>query len=184
MAKKRSHDEATAPHDEAPTEDSSPVVESGYQTITINKRLFRVKAPYAEGHICNVHEAGALNQTMAENIRNNFATMMKTAAEKEGRTLEQTDLDAYMETYTFGARRSRTGVVLDPVDVEEKKLAEIAVREAYKKHGTTVKAVGQEKFQAHVAMAIGEGRYRAQAERIVAERQSSVGLELDLDLAA
>lgn len=49
--------------------------------IVIAGLSLSVFAPIAEGHVCTVNEAAALNQTFAENIRNNFAGKVKAAVE-------------------------------------------------------------------------------------------------------
>ena len=49
-------------------------------TITIQGESFSVDMPYSEGHVCTSTQAGALNQTRAENLRNNFASSVKKAA--------------------------------------------------------------------------------------------------------
>jgi len=144
------------------------------QDIVIQKTTFVAPAPYAAGHVLTGPEAEALNQTLAENLRNNFAARMKRAAE-DGTQLSQEDFDTYAQAYSFGARVSTSArVVRDPVATEERKLAEAAIREAIKAKGLKVKDVPAETFETYVNRAVSEGRYRAQAESIVEARSVKV----------
>jgi hypothetical protein len=166
-----------------------PEAQEGYQVITIQKRHWTILAPYAEGHVCTAIEAAVLNQTRAENVRNNWATQMKMAAEKEGRVLEQEDLDAYDQAYVFGLRKTRTssGPVLSAVDKEEWKLAKQKVMDTLKAKGyKTGKLTDEqkEKVEGFIATFLERGTFRAQAEKIVAERRAAVSdtEEMDFDL--
>jgi len=90
-------------------------------------------------------EAAVLNQTLAENIRNNFASVVEKAndaamdaATKAAKTDEerqaalavranpadlQPQLDSYVSTYEFGVRTGG-GPKLDPIEREAKRIAE------------------------------------------------------------
>ena len=70
-----------------------------------------VAVPYAEGSVLQANEAEALNQTLTENLRNNFATRLRQRqdeAAQEGTTYEpdmgelQAEFDEYVSTYEFG----------------------------------------------------------------------------------
>ena len=154
------------------------------QDIVIQKTTFIAPAPYAAGHVLTAPEAEALNQTLAENLRNNFAARMKRAAE-DGEQLTQHDFEKYAHAYSFGARvtTTTTRVVRDPIATEERNLAKDAIRQAIRDKGLKVKDVPAETFEAYVNRAVSEGRYRKQAEAIVAARSVKVDLvDLDLDL--
>ena len=46
--------------------------------IKVEGLIFNAPAPYRQGHILNENEANTLNQTFAENLRNNFAKKVKS----------------------------------------------------------------------------------------------------------
>src|SRR6516162_9965317 len=81
-------------------------VEPGHE-ITIAGSRFVVPSPYKAGHTCTNGEANALNQTLAENVRNNLASRSKNG------TLAQADVDEYLASYQFG---QRNGFVVDPIE--------------------------------------------------------------------
>lgn len=114
--------------------------------VTIQGVILSVAAPYAEGHPLSQIEASVLNQTFAENIRNNYASAVKEALEKakaagtEANLAElQSALDEYMAEYEFGVRGTRTArVSADPVEREAIKLARERVKQALAKAGFKV----------------------------------------------
>lgn len=144
------------------------------QTITIQERQFQVPAPYAAGHQIDDGEAHALNQVLAENVRNNFGAMLK-----KNPNLGQTELDAYTGGYKFGARSggTRTG---DPVTAECRRLAKAAVIGALQKKGYKIKDIPKEQLDNLVSQAAP--KFRAKAEAIVADRREAVAAVSDLDL--
>jgi hypothetical protein len=151
------------------------------QELTIQKLQFRIPMPYVAGPIeLTEGEAAALNQTYAENIRNNFATQMKTAAEATPpKALTQTDLDTYVASYAFGKRsggvRSR-----DPIAAEERRLAKDAITSRIIAVGKKVKDYSPEQLAEMVAKVVETGKFRAQAEAVVAARSSTVDPLADL----
>ena len=114
----------------------------GKMDITIQNLGFECAAPYAEGHVLTKAEAGVLNQTRAENLRNNFASVIKAkqkalSEEEPPRTeLSEDELAdlreqfaAYESEYEFqGKRTSRAPV--DPVKREANKMARDAINAA------------------------------------------------------
>lgn len=116
------------------------------KTITIQGLEFEVATPFAEGHTCTEAEAKALNQTRAENIRNNTARAVKEAKEKHGDTLpdnvvqELTDLVAkYDSEYVFTLANAGGGTrSLDPVEREARSIARTALRAKLKQDGRKV----------------------------------------------
>lgn len=141
------------------------------QQLTIQKFTFTIPAPYAAGPIeLTDGEAAALNQTYAENIRNNFAAQMKKAAEGETpKELGQTELDVYVASYEFGKRstgmRSR-----DPVGVEERRLAREAINALILSKGKKLKDYSTEQMNTMLGKVVESGKFRAQAEAVVAAR--------------
>jgi hypothetical protein len=164
------------------------VVPTSHREITIQGAVFLIPNRYAEGHVLTKGEADALNQTFAENIRNNVVARAKKAADTvaEGSeasvAITQELIDTYAAEYVFGVRKSTRKVDKNPVEVEERRLARQAVNDAIKRKGLKLKDIADETYEGYVTAAIATGRYRAQAEQIVAiKRGMSTGLDLDLD---
>jgi hypothetical protein len=89
---------------------------NGYDQITIQGQTFRVPIRYAAGHTLTEGEASALNQTLHENLRNNFARKVAEGSEAgiPQETLQQ-QLDDYANDYQFGVRTGGGGFRGDPV---------------------------------------------------------------------
>lgn len=147
--------------------------ETARTEITIQGLGFIVPQPFAEGHVLTAGEASALNQTFAENLRNNFASEVKEAKDKwkvdqgndpkaEGFDkievpLDQLDkdtlqekFDAYAAEYEFGVRRSGTRVIVDPVEREAYKIAEKRIKDALKAKNIKLDSVPKEKMEEYV----------------------------------
>lgn len=89
-------------------------------TLTIQGLEFTIADPYTAGHTLTENEASALNQTRAENIRNNMARIIKEAKETAAKdndidvasvTADMVDLEdlttrvtEYATSYQFGVR--------------------------------------------------------------------------------
>lgn len=149
--------------------------------LTIEGFVLSVPAPFTEGHVCTANEAGSLNQTLRENVRNNFAAKAKAAKEK-GTSLAdlQKDLDAYVGEYEFG-RHTGGGARLDPVEREMRDIAEAAVLQSLTKKGIKRKDVSKEQLKELVDKALAEHgpKLRQKAEAAVKARSSALsGLEL------
>lgn len=145
--------------------------------ITIAGLALSVPAPFVEGHVLRSNEASVLNQTYAENIRNNFASAVRAAqeeAKKNGQTFDpsslQAKLDEYINSYDFGIRKGGGAhVVLDPVEREARKLAQDRVKAALKKKGINLKDVAKEKLEELVTGVLEKYPVlREQAQRVVA----------------
>lgn len=116
------------------------------KTITIQGLNFDVSAPYSEGHSLTEAEARALNQTRAENIRNNMAKTIKEAKEKHGETLPaevaeelRAAVAKYDTEYEFTLNVGGGGArVTDPVEAEAIKIARAAIRAQAKKEGKRI----------------------------------------------
>lgn len=87
-----------------------------FDQITIQGQVFRVPIRYTAGHQLTEGEAAALNQTLHENLRNNFASKVRdgTEAGVPMETLQQ-QLDDYASEYQFGVRTGGGGFRGDPV---------------------------------------------------------------------
>lgn len=146
--------------------------------ITVQGKQFTAPQPYTAGHVLNEGEASALNQVLAENLRNNFASKMKNAAEAEGdakKELTQEDFDAYAQSYKFGVRAGGTRVVTDPVTREARKLAKAAIVAKIKSLGKNVKDYSDDNIEELVAGLLEKRpEFRAQAEVIVNAQKAAV----------
>ena len=76
------------------------------EDITIQGETFSCPVPFAEGHVCTLHEANALNQLTKENVRNNFAPRVKAGKENSTDPAQiASDFEAYVVGYEFGERK-------------------------------------------------------------------------------
>jgi hypothetical protein len=132
------------------TENDAPA----HQEITIQGITFVIPAPYHTGYVVTAAEAAALNQTYAENLRNNFAKSVKAAAEA-GADVDveslQAQLTEYASTYEFQGRRRSVATPIDPVARESYKIAKAAVVEALQKRSIKVKDLPEGKLDALIA---------------------------------
>lgn len=104
-----------------------------YDQITIQGQTFKVPIRYAAGHTLTEGEASALNQTLHENLRNNFAKKVAEGVEAGiGLDVLQTQLDDYANDYQFGVRTGGGGFRGDPVMTLAMNTAREMVRMAIK----------------------------------------------------
>lgn len=169
--------------------------------------VFSVEPPYEQGHVLTEVEAGVLNQTYAENLRNNFAPKIKAArvavaqrttgkAEKdltdediESITNDQLDIDAlraefaeYAKTYEFGARVG--GRILDPVERELWNIAEASLKNALRQNNIKLNSVSRDQMDKLVSELIeSKPEFRAEAERRVEATKAAAGIEIGSLLA-
>lgn len=157
--------------------------------ITISSHLFEVPAPFVEGHVLRANEAAVLNQTYAENIRNNFNSTVREAVEAaktNGASVDLTQLqeklNKYITEYDFGVRnRGEPRVYVDPVDRETRNIAISKVRDALKKKGIKVAAMDKAKMAELVDQVIAKyPQLREQAVRIVEAKKSAGADSLDI----
>ena len=156
---------------------SIAVADAPRSEITIAGLALTVPAPFVEGHVLRMNEASVLNQTYAENLRNNFASAVKTAQEESKKSgvpvdlsVLQGKLDEYVNAYDFGVRKGGGAhVVLDPVEREARKLAQERVKAALKKKGINLKDVAKEKLEELVTGVLDKYPVlREQAQRVIA----------------
>ena len=135
-------------------------------TIKIQGIYVDVKAPYAEGHVLTAPEAQALNQTRAENVRNNAASRVRKAREELNKLLKELgepeldekaelpnevlekliqDIQTYDESYTFASRGTRQPI--DPVAREAHKIAAASIRAALSAKGIDLKTLPEGKLE-------------------------------------
>lgn len=148
--------------------------------ITIQGETFEIGQPFGEGHICNANQAAALNQLLAENIRNNFGAQMKKA-EKDGKDIpDQADLDTYVEKYEFGIRTGGFASA-DPVEREARKMAADHVKAAWRDEGYPMKDLTAEDLNNYIndIMAENGDALREVARENIDRRKSVVsGLKI------
>lgn len=159
------------------------------KTITIKGAQFVVPAPYTEGHVLKANEADVLNQTLSENLRNNFASTVADAIEKAGDLSKvdisalQAELNKYVEGYEFGVRRTGSGegrVVLEPRVRIARDLAKEKVKEAIRAKGKKVSDFPAEQINS-LAMQLVEkdARFYEEADRQL-KTQQKLASEIDL----
>lgn len=140
---------------------SSISVPEGKQRVRIQDTLFLILKPYSEGYQLKANEASAMNQLLAENIRNNFAGTVKVAKAKAGgwddarieaakaeqlnafvatQNLSdeavaelQEQLDEYVSSYEFGLRTGRAGKT--PFEREVETVARADLDQLLRDHG-------------------------------------------------
>ena len=165
--------------------------ETPRKEITISGVVMKVISPYFAGHVLSDEEANVLNQTLAENLRNNFAPRVKTEKDKlekgEIATLDvaalQVELDSYITDYEFGARRSGS-VAVDPVTKIALGFARDAVKKALANSGKNVKDYTSEQIHEMAERVVAEKpRFKELAQEELARRQS-IANETLIDLAA
>ena len=105
------------------------------ESITIQGLDFAVHSPYEAGHQLTADEAGVLNQTFHENLRNNFASTVKDYKAEHGDDLPeaaltklQEEFDEYAKDYKFGVRRGGTRAPADPIEAEAFRMAKDSIR--------------------------------------------------------
>lgn len=158
-------------------------------TITIQGLQFEAPSPYAEGHALSGREAGVLNQTLHENLRNNFA---RTVAEAKKKAKEETgdennvdvkalqaEFNEYCKQYEFGVSRGG-GFSGDPVRTEAMRAAREAVRNSIKKKGLTLREFTAKRITELAEAALEKHpRFLEDAKKVVAARSKAAATELD-----
>lgn len=157
--------------------------------ITVQSVVFSCIQPYAatagakgiliDGQL-NEGEAHTLNQTVAENARNNFRDLVDEAIEKgdqqkSSRAIDalQAEFDEYLKTYDFGKRAGGLRAV-DPVVAAMKDLARKIVRKRLRDKGEKLSEYSTEQINTMADEVIDRfhDQLRAKAEAAVAAEQS------------
>jgi len=130
--------------------------------ITIQGETFAAPQPYAEGHVLSGNEANALNQTYAENLRNNFASKVKAAQEAGTFDLAQfqSEFDEYASGYEFGVRSGGGGGggrSANPVRAEAMSIARALVKKAIVKKGLKLSDYTAADITARATAALDKG---------------------------
>lgn len=145
------------------------------KTITISGKPFDVRQPFATGHVLTEGEANQLNQTWAENVRNNLAAKVKLAysdapTDEVNPSTIGAIVTAYDDAYemtlaTVGAKR-----VTDPIEVEARKIATEMLSDFLKKKGLSIRKLSEEVRVAKIAEVAAKDSVVAMAKKRVAER--------------
>lgn len=159
-------------------------------SITIQGETFTVPQPYEAGDTLATNEASALNQVLAENLRNNFASKVKTAKENGTFDLDilQSELDSYADDYEFGVRGQGVGRSSDPIMTEAMEILRTAVRKSIKKSGGNLKDFSAKDISAKAKSYITNGseagqKALAKAKILVAQREEIADVELEDEAA-
>jgi len=152
--------------------------------ITIAGHTFDVPEPFSEGHVLDANEAGVLNQTYAENIRNNMASKVNDAIEeskKEGGApfdlaAMQQLVDDYTADYQFGQRRG--GASGDPVEREALNQAREIVRQKIREKGGKLSDYKAADITAKAQEVLGKYPQIREKARVTVEAQQKAASEL------
>lgn len=138
---------------------------TAYEEFTVQGLTFSMPQPFVAGPIeLTEGEASALNQTLAENLRNNFAAKIRAKIEDYRKTnnipedqevgvdvLDKDTLDtefaAYANEYEFGVRSGGSGprAPADPVGKEAHRIAWERIKAALQKKNVKLDSVSKEK---------------------------------------
>jgi len=168
--------------------DQAPAAEESVAKITVQGLEFEAPQPYKAGsRELTEGEASALNQTLAENLRNNFAPKIKAAmaeyrkangladdAEVAVTSLDMDKLaeefEKYATEYEFGVRKGGGGprTPSDPVGKEAHRMALAKVKEALTKKSIEIGSVSKEKMAEYIKQVLDKyPAIREEAERRV-----------------
>lgn len=190
------------------------ISEGGRQKLVIQGSTFEIDSPYREGYVLKPNEAAAMNQLLAENVRNNLASLVRVAklkqagkteewikaakAEQSGPVVEKTSLtpethadlqaqiDEYVASYEFGIRSGRTK---DPFEREVENVGKAILDEALKDAGRSPTKLFKDdraRYDALLTRVITENREEIERRaRAIMEQKSGLGVTLSAaDLTA
>lgn len=166
--------------------------DDGIQTVTIQGIEFTAPAPYSEGHVLTVAEAATLNQTLGENLRNNFAKRVKDAKDKAAGGALPDDViaslkgefESYSNEYEFAGKRSPR-VTADPVTREARKIAKSLVVEALKARNMDIKTLADGKMDELISTLLEKKPdIRAEAQRRIDAAKAVAANALGDDMLA
>lgn len=132
---------------------------------------FTIPQPFETGHVCTEGEARALNQLLAENVRNNMAAKVKAG------TVTADDVLTYAKDYEFSVA-SVPQAKLDPVENECRKLARAAIKAELGKQGVKLEQVDEGALAEEILRVAAMPEIRKVAEGIVNARKKSANIQL------
>lgn len=155
------------------------------ESITIQGLDFAVHSPYTAGHPLTAEEAGVLNQTFHENLRNNFAGEVKSKKEEHGDELPaavikalQDEFEVYADNYKFGVRRVGLRAPADPVEAEAFKMIKDLIRIKVREQGKKADAATIAEAATQILASDRGDKYRKAAEARLKEAQKVAGESL------
>jgi hypothetical protein len=172
-------------HPDTPQDAQQDAPGAATQALVIAGLTFTIGSPYAEGHPLTAGEARALNQTRAENLRNNFAKTV-TAAKGDNATVSdetKAELDAKLATYeseySFEKVRSSSprAAHVDPVEREALRQGAIFVEAALNAKGIAKKSVKPDNFKVLVQEVLTKRPEIREAARRHIEALHAIGHE-------
>ncbi len=154
------------------------------KTITVLGLSVDINVPYSEGHTLNAAEASVLNQTFAENVRNNTAKQVKEKIAAGDQTGAAEIVAKYASEYVFNERTAQTAVArtVDPVEKEALAIAKAKVIAAIEKKGGKVKDYDKEQLKAKIAEVAAYPNVRAAAEVEVAAKAKRLAKLDDIEI--
>ena len=153
-------------------------------SVIIQGKNFDIPRPFAEGYVCTGSDAGVLNQTLAENTRNNWAERVKKELEAEtfDQVKVQAEIDQYLEEYEFGVRRGRGPA--DPVEREALNIAKEIVRKAIREKGYKLGDIETDDINRLAEQVIADNPdVTKEAKRRVEQRNKMTAGDMDLGLS-
>lgn len=149
--------------------------------------VVEISVPYAEGHVLTTPEASVLNQTFAENVRNNCAKAVKDLLKKNDQAGAAAYLQEYASKYVFNERTASVAVAarLDPVEKEAIAIAKAKVAEALEKKGIKRKDLTDEQkeaIEAKIAETAKNPKIIQMAEAQVAARKKRLASLDEIEL--
>jgi hypothetical protein len=158
------------------------IADAPKRDITVQGLIMQAPMPYDEGHELTSLEAGVMNQTYLENLRNNYAAKIKKACEDskvekagqlppEVKASLQKDFMTYAEAYEFGVS-GRTQV--DPVRAQAVQIAIGCVKDALKEKNIKLSEIGADKIKEMAEQAVDTNpAFLEKAEAIVAAKRAA-----------
>lgn len=184
-----------------------PAEAGGRQRLLIQGVKFTIASPYAEGYQLKANEASAMNQLLAENIRNNLAATVRNAklkqkgwsedqikaakaeqaiAAAEGVQLGeaeitelQSQIDEYVDGYEFGVR---SGTRKDPLEREMEAIAKAILDDALRNAGKQPSKLFKEnrsKYDALLNRILEENRDEIESRaRTILQQRAGIAADL------
>jgi hypothetical protein len=147
--------------------------------FTVKEVVLQCHAPYKVGDVFTEGEASVMNQTLRENMRNNFAEDVveaKKEAEEAGVELDvaalQEKLDKYYDSYEFGVRSAGIRAA-DPVEAEALSILRNKIREHLRVKGVLKETSNAQISEMARQLLEKNPQIRDQARTIVAAREST-----------
>lgn len=184
-----------------PPETATETNGAGTKRIAIGtkeqKLEFDIPQRYTEGHVITAAEAKSLNQTMAENIGNNFRARVQAHLNGEDGALSEEELrqafEEYAAKYEFSMGSTGAGTrTMTPLERESRKIATAIVRQLLAKDGRKVatkktpegpKVVSAEAFEGEVARIAATEKVQKLAQKQIRDTEKLVNEAMEAGAA-